>query len=72
MKIFNVVRISIDYAEHDYTVTWLDKQILKQFATIDKAIEYLENGYSIKSIYPDCTQQDKCIMNISLKWKIPL
>ncbi len=31
-----------------------------------------KNGYSIKSIYPDCTQQDKCIMNISLKWKIPL
>lgn len=51
MKIFNVVRISIDYAEHDYTVTWLDKQILKQFATIDKAIEYLENG--------DYTKYDK-------------
>lgn len=44
MKIFNVISISIDAADHDYSVTWLDKQILKQFATIDKAIEYLDSG----------------------------
>ena len=31
-----------------------------------------KNGYSIKSIYPDCTDKGIGLMAISLKWKIPL
>ena len=46
---------------------------IEAFGIDMKKISLLKkNGYSIKSIYPSCTQTNDPIMNISLKWKIPL